>query len=276
MDVLVSAEELVEKIQSGGKQRIIASRWRPIEENGFAAFRAEHIPTSVFCDPASATAGIPSSRKGRNPMPDPDHLTQWFERWGMRKDHEVIVYDGGRGLFSARTWWILRWAGVENVRILDGGLRKWRNLGLPTLVGPGNPVFGSDLEPRINSMPVATLEDVKAFDGLLIDAREPNRYAGRRELLDLKAGHIPGAVNVPVRELRHDDNTWKSPEDLRGIFADAGVTEETEAIVYSGSGLHSALVIAAMQHASLPVPAHFVGGWSQWCADPNNPVDRDL
>ncbi|MCZ9309675.1 sulfurtransferase [Corynebacterium sp. c6VSa_13] len=276
MDVLISPAELAERIQTGGKLTVIASRWRPVEENGFARFRAEHIPTSVFCDPASALADIPSSKLGRNPMPDPRRLAHWFEKWGMRHDHEVVVYDGGRGLFSARTWWVLRWAGVERVRILDGGLRAWVAGGYPTLVGPGNPCFTSDLTPQVGAMPVIDIAEVKRWTGLLVDAREPNRYAGRREMLDLKAGHIPGAINVPVRALRREDNTWKSREELAEIFAQHGITKDEDVVVYSGSGLHSALVIAAMMYAGLPAPRHFVGGWSQWCADSFNPVQRHL
>ena len=126
-------------------------------------------------------------------------------------------------------------------------------------------------------MPVATVDDVRARqDAPLIDFREPNRFLGRREILDLKAGHIPGAVNLSVWTLMNDDNTFRSPEEIRAHFARVGITEDNaaSAIVYSGSGIHSSLGLAAMGHAGLPFAAHFVGGWSLWSANRANPIAR--
>ena len=126
-------------------------------------------------------------------------------------------------------------------------------------------------------MPTATIEDVKAHDGLLLDTRTRNRFAGRRENLDLKAGHIPGAVNVPER-LFHNDGlrTWKSAGEIREVLFDAGLTPDNVqgAIIYSGSGNHSALALAAMHDAGFTGLRHYVGGWSQWSANPKNPVER--
>lgn len=109
---------------------------------------------------------------------------------------------------------------------------------------------------------------------ILVDVREPNRYIGRRELLDLKAGHIPGAVNLPLARLMHSDHTYRSPGSIRRAFASVGVDNPEDAIIYSGSGLHSAAAIAAMHLAGIPGAAHYVGGWSQWAAHHDNPVDR--
>ena len=119
---------------------------------------------------------------------------------------------------------------------------------------------------------------MKAHTGLLIDARETNRFAGRKEYLDLKAGHIPGAINIPTRSVMNPKQSFKPAEELREIFASHGVTRDTiaDAIIYSGSGNHSAQVIAAMNIAGLGTPRHYVGGWSQWCANRNNPVERGV
>jgi len=107
--------------------------------------------------------------------------------------------------------------------------------------------------------------------------RRCRRCAGRRENLDLKAGHIPGAVNVPER-LFHNDGvrTLKSPDEIREVLAAAGLTQENtkDAIIYSGSGNHSALALAAMENAGFTGLRHYIGGWSQWSADPTNPVER--
>ena len=197
-----------------------------------------------------------------------------FNHWGLHDDREIIVYDQGKGLFSARAWWILTWAGVKGVRILDGGLAAWERAGYQIVGGPGNLGRGQAQEVVAGQLPVATIDEVKNFDGVLIDTREANRYAGRKERLDLKAGHIPGAVSVPTREILNPDNTFRPAEEIRATFEKVGVTDPNNVIVYSGSGVHSAQAIAAMHHAGLPGAALYLGGWSQWCADRNNPVER--
>ena len=274
MSILISPQDLNERINHGAKTTILASLWMPHEGGGFQLFQSEHIPTALFCDTAAALASTPSSSVGRNPLPDPDKLQRWFNHWGLHDDREIIVYDQGKGLFSARAWWILTWAGVKGVRILDGGLAAWERAGYQIVGGPGNLGRGQAQEVVAGQLPVATIDEVKNFDGVLIDTREANRYAGRKEYLDLKAGHIPGAVSVPTREILNPDNTFRPAEEIRATFEKVGVTDPNNVIVYSGSGVHSAQAIAAMHHAGLPGAALYLGGWSQWCADRNNPVER--
>lgn len=276
MSILVSPQALNEAIHQGQRYTLLASLWGTSEYDGEQQFQSLHIPTAQYCDTAGALAGLPGSRDGRNPMPDPKLLQKHFDNWGLRSDRPVIVYDEGRGLFAGRTWWILRWAGVENVHILDGGMANWRRNKLPTLTGPGNISVESDQVVNLQHHMVANFNDVKNHSGLLIDTREANRFAGRRENLDLKAGHIPGAVNVPERNLHHPDRTWKKKEEVLEVFNQAGITADNvkDAIVYSGSGNHSALALAAMEWVGLTGARHYVGGWSQWSADPSNPVER--
>lgn len=274
MTVSISPSELAESIHTGDKTTVLAAFWAPVEGAGLVHFRSEHVPTSLFCDPAYQLAGIPSSGEGRNPLPPLPILAQAFRLWGLNTDREVVVYDQGRGLYAARAWWILRWAGIPNVRILDGGFDKWEAERHGHAGGPGNFPHFCNVRPNPGQLPVATIADVKAHTGILVDARDPDRFAGRRELLDLKAGHIPGAVNVPSRSLLNGDYTFKSPEQIREILATVGVTSGDDVIVYSGSGNHSAQVLAAMEHAGITGAAHYLGGWSQWSANPKNPVER--
>ncbi|WP_293950590.1 sulfurtransferase [uncultured Corynebacterium sp.] len=274
MTVSISPSELAESIHTGEKNTVLAAFWAPIEGAGQTLFRSEHIPNSLFCDPAMELAGLPSSSDGRNPLPPVRLLTQAFRRWGLNTDRKVVVYDQGRGLYAARAWWILKWAGIPEVRILDGGFRNWEDGDHGHAGGPGNFPHFCNVRPNPGQMPVATMEDVKKHTGILIDARDSARFAGHRELLDLKAGHIPGAVNVPARNLLNEDHTFKAPEEIREILSLAGVTSGDDVIVYSGSGNHSAQVLAAMEQAGLTGAAHYLGGWSQWSANATNPVER--
>lgn len=276
MSFLITVPELAERVEKGSTNIILAALWSGKDGGGERLFNSEHIPTARLCDVARSLASAPSSDLGRNPLPSKDILDRAFVRWGITDDRQVVVYDNGRGLFAARAWWTLRWAGVSDVVYLNGGQNAWEAAGHEVIGGPGNSRGLANKEADLGHMPVASIEEVKDHEGLLIDAREPNRFAGRKEFLDLKAGHIPGAINIPVRLFADEWGTLKPAEELAQIFADHGLTAENaaDAIVYSGSGNHSALLILAMNVAGLATPRHFIGGWSQWCANPNNPVER--
>ncbi|WP_066527680.1 sulfurtransferase [Corynebacterium bouchesdurhonense] len=280
MSVFVSAETLHEHIKSGKRQTVLASLWEAKSGQSWSKFQSEHIPTAVFCDPASQLTGMPGRRGGRNPLPDVETLRRAVRAWGVEPGRPVFIYDGGNGLFAARAWWVLRWAGIEDVSILDGGFAEWDARGLPTVAGPGNVVVPRQVEISTGHLPTAEMEEVREFEGLLVDARSQRRFQGRREILDLQAGHIPGAVNLPVGDLfEEDSNAVKPAEEIRERLAEVGITQDSDpadAIFYSGSGNHSALLLAAMAHAGLPVPRHYIGGWSQWSANPGNPVSTDL
>ncbi len=257
----------------------MASLWSPYEGGAAAKFQSHHIPTSVFCHVAYSLAGLPGSGAGRNPMPPVEHLEVSFREWGLEKDRPIVVYDEGNNVYASRAWWTLRWAGVEDVRILDGGLREWDRKGYDTIAGPGNIVVGSDMEVEPNSLPTATMDEVRKFEGLLIDARNESRFAGRREILDLKSGHIPGAVNIPMPDLFDDKMRVSSEDEIRDRFAQVGITQNTDpasVITYSGSGNHSSSLLAVMAHAGLPIITHYVEGWSQWAGNVNNKVARNI
>ncbi|MBP3088426.1 sulfurtransferase [Corynebacterium sp. sy017] len=276
MSITISAKELSERIQSGKKQTILAAMWYRNGRDGYSQFCSDHIPTALFCDTAAALSGLPSSENGRNPLPNLNLLNKWFSKWGISADRDIIVYDDHHGLFAARAWWIFKWVGLSRVFILDGGQKAWEALGEETLGGPGNLPGYREVLATGGHLPVATIEEVKAHTGLLIDAREPNRFAGRKEFLDLKAGHIPSAVNISTRSVLNADGTFKSAAQLQELFSQAGINTAADvdnAIIYSGSGNHSAQVIAAMNIAGLGTPRHYIGGWSQWSADPRNPVE---
>ena len=280
MSVFVSAAELNERIQTGQKQTIIAALWEPKDGKAWSKFQSEHIPTALYCDPSVQLAGLPGRAVGRNPLPSIDVVRKAAAGWGIEDGRPVYIYDGGNGLFAARAWWILRWAGVTDVHILDGGFATWDGEGFPTVAGPGGIVVPRGVELTEGNLPSATMEDVRAFEGLLIDARGARRFQGLREILDLRAGHIPGARNLPVNDLFDpESHKVKDTDTIRDRFSQLGVTQNTDpagVITYSGSGNHSALLLAAMEHAGLPLLTHYVGGWSQWSANRDNPVATDI
>ena len=275
MTTSISVQELRDKIAGGGRIVVVDARWSRAKKP-YDSYATAHIPLAVFCDPELDLAGVPSREAGRNPLPDIERVRDAVRRWGVRSEHLVIVYDAGDGLFASRAWWILRWAGLENVRVLTGGLAAWEADGNETAFGPGNLPRPGTIAVSEGNMPVASLDDVRTWSerGILVDAREPSRFEGRSERVDLQAGHIPGAVNLAVRSLQNADGSFLPVEQLRERFASVGIEDGRNVAVYSGSGLHSSLFIQAMEEAGITGAALYVGGWSQWAGDPSLPIVR--
>ena len=275
----ITGEQLFANYNEGQTMTIIDSHWAKTENSAWDAYVTQHIPGAMFCNPMRHLSGIPSRQGGRNPMPDNVDLQRYLNDWGVMQDRPTYIYDAGANRYAARAWWVFRWAGIDNVQILNGGTQEWTSAGGDVAGGIGALRGRGDVELKPGCMPTMTIEEVDqwvAEGKVLIDARHPERYAGRRERVDHKAGHIPGAINIPSTDLQEDNGRVISPERVRKIIDDVGIDGSQEIAVYSGSGVKSALFIAAMESAGLPIPRHFVGGWSQWAASGSRPIKVGL
>ncbi len=274
MSTCISARELREYIHSGTRVAVIDARWSR-DRSAYDHYTMAHIPLAVFCDPTYDLVGVPDRAHGRNPLPELARVQDAVDRWGLTKDTKVVLYDAGDGLFASRAWWILKWAGLSDVSVLGGGLEAWEAEGFDTAGGPGNFAQPGDVEVSEGNLPVADIDDVTEWPkrGVLIDARSEARFAGRAERLDLQAGHIPGAVNLPARALQRDGR-FLPADEIKAKLAEVGVTSGEQVAVYSGSGLHSSLFVQAMHEAGMPGASLYVGGWSQWAGDPARPIVR--
>ncbi|AGP29948.1 sulfurtransferase [Corynebacterium terpenotabidum] len=280
MSPFISADELLAAHTRGDRMIILDSHWAPEDNASWDAYVSRHIPGAFWCDPLRMLAGTPSLQSGRNPLPGPVLLQQWIRDWGISPGIPVRIYDTGKMFWASRAWWILRWAGVEDVKILAGGTPAWRAAGGDIAAGIGCLRGRGTYEMTTGQMPTIELEELSDWvdaGNLLVDVRGEGRFIGRREPLDRRAGHVPGAVNMPV-ELLVESGGVPDPEVVRerlarkGIGGEGGVPPEKVA-VYSGSGVDSALFLAMMEHAGLDGARHFVGGWSQWAGDPHRPVE---
>lgn len=272
----ISGEQLYEATRLGERMTIIDSHWGKTENSAWEAYVGQHLPGAMFCNPLQHLAGTPSRARGRNPMPGLAALQRSFYNWGITEGRPVVIYDAGRNIYAARAWWILRWAGVENVKILNGGTSQWEKAGGDVAGGIGALRGRGDFKVRPRSMPELYIDeiDVWCHDRMLVDCRDPERFRGVREPFDHQAGHIPSAVNIPVASLLDEEGKVLGGAQLREIFASHSIDEKTELTVHSGSGLDSALFLAAMDEAGLPVGRHFVGGWSQWSASSSRKIAR--
>jgi len=259
--VLISARELDTLIAAGRPPVLLdVGGARP----GTTDARTSGIPGAVPVDLATELAGPGGGTRGNRPLPDITELQANARRWGIRAGAPVVVYDDKNGLQAARAWWVLRWAGVEDVRLLDGGLGSWLAGGFATADLTRVPDLGNvQLSPGHLPTLDADAAARHARRGVLLDARDSNAYE--------TSGHIPGSLNAPAKGNLSAGGTFALADELRTRYAALGAFGAAEVGVSCGAGVSAAHDIVAL--ASLGrTAALFVGSWSAWSADPARPV----
>jgi thiosulfate/3-mercaptopyruvate sulfurtransferase len=245
-------------------------RWRLDVPDGRPAYREAHLPGAVYVDLDTELAGPHAPGAGRHPLPEPADLEAAARRWGVRQDSVVVAYDDLGGMSAARAWWLLRDAGLEDVRVLNGGLAAWRRAGLPLESGDVEPEPG-DVRLVPGHLPVLDADGAAGFEGALLDARAGERYRGEVEPIDPRAGHIPRAVSAPTAANLDADGRFLPPAALRERFAALGVDLDAPVAAYCGSGITASHEVLALAVAGVDA-ALYPGSWSAWSSDPARPV----
>ncbi|GCB45445.1 sulfurtransferase [Streptomyces sp. NL15-2K] len=276
MNAIISASDLASQLAGENPPVLLDVRWQlsvakaagEPSFDGRAEYAAGHIPGAVFVDLDRELAATPGTG-GRHPLPDLAEFGAAMRRAGVSSGTPVVVYDGGQGWAAARAWWLLRWTGHPDVRVLDGGLPAWQG-GLSTEVP--EPAEG-DFEPVPGATGLLDADGAAALarSGVLLDARAGERYRGEVEPIDPVGGHIPGAVSAPTNENVGADGRFLPAEELGARFKALGVSDGSEVGVYCGSGVSAAHEVLALAVAGIPA-ALYVGSWSQWSSDPSRPV----
>ncbi|HEX5740865.1 MAG TPA: sulfurtransferase [Pilimelia sp.] len=272
--IMIDVDELAALLRAGQPPALLDVRWRLGGPPGEKDYRVGHVPGAVFVDLDTAWCGPPGPA-GRHPLPDPGALQAALREAGVRAGQPVVVYDGGDGLGAARAWWTLRWAGHEPVRVLAGGFAAWSAAGGTITDAVPVPPAG-DLTVRPGHLPVLDAAAAAALaadpDGVLLDVRAPQRYRGEVEPVDTVAGHIRGAVNLPLVRTQAPGGGLADRSTLAAVFAEAGVRDGVPVGVYCGSGVTAAQAVLALHLSGRPDAALYVGSWSNWVADPARPV----
>ena len=238
---------------------------------GVGRFRDQHIPGATYLhldDDLSAKA-VPGET-GRHPLPDSAGFRALLREHGVSKNTQVVAYDDAGGMFAARLWWLVRWAGHAAVAVLDGGYQAWLER-----EGTHTP---SDVTPASAAPPPVSMQQVRkhvdAGTWTLVDARASDRFRGENETIDPVAGHIAGALNAPFQGNLGDDARFLDRTALKDRF-DAVLGDEAgkPVVCYCGSGVTAAHNVLAMVHAGMQEPALYPGSWSEWITDPGNPVE---
>ncbi|MFF4054964.1 sulfurtransferase [Streptomyces sp. NPDC001668] len=275
MTVTTTVAELRALLASDTPPALLDVRWALGDPHGRAHYVEGHIPGAVYVDLDTELASAPSPEGGRHPLPAIEDLQEAARGWGLRQGRQVVLYDDLGNTAAARAWWLLRYAGLGEVTLLDGALGAWRAAGLPLESGlPADPPRG-DVVLRAGALPVVDADGAAGLtvSGLLLDARADERYRGEVEPVDPRAGHIPGAVSAPTGENLAADGTFLPAEELRKRFEERGAGTAERIGVYCGSGVTAAHQIAALEIAGFEA-ALFPGSWSAWSADPVRPVAK--
>jgi thiosulfate/3-mercaptopyruvate sulfurtransferase len=268
---LISVAELAAIIDSPSV-RILDVRWRLDRPDGRPDYLAGHIPGAHYVDLDGELAAHGEPIDGRHPLPTVAALQASARRWGIDAGDTVVAYDDLKNLSSARAWWLLTYAGVNDVRVLDGSFRAWVAAGHP--VEEGEPPLGKGtVTLEYGSLPTLAIDEAAALSGsgILLDARAGERYRGEVEPVDPRAGHIPGAISAPTTENVDSDGRFLAPEALRDRFSSLGASAETPVGVYCGSGVTAAHEALALTLAGFR-PALYPGSWSQWSNLSDRPI----
>jgi thiosulfate/3-mercaptopyruvate sulfurtransferase len=267
---LITPTELAALLAGPTPPVLLDVRWRLTGPPGRQDYVAGHLPGAVFLD-LDTELSAPPGAGGRHPLPDPADLQRTLRAAGVSEGRAVVAYDAADGSVAARAWWLLRWAGHAEVAVLDGGYAAWTAAGHPTDTAEPHQEPG-DIELSPGQMPVLTAAEAAALarDGVLLDARAPERYRGDVEPVDPRAGHIPGALNAPFSGHTTPAGTWLPRPDLAARFRGLGAASGRVG-AYCGSGVTGSSVVLALEVAGITTPdrpaALYAGSWSHWCVD---------
>ncbi|MGI8716084.1 MAG: sulfurtransferase [Solirubrobacteraceae bacterium] len=268
---LLSVAELAGLLDRGGPATLLDVRW----ELGPGALRDRyqegHIPGAAFVD-LDRELSAPPGPGGRHPLPPAGDFAAAMRRAGVVNDRPVVVYDAANSLAAARAWWLLRFHGHADVRVLDGGLAAWSAAGGRLASGsPKSPAGDFQAHPGAMSTLDAPSAAALAGTGVLLDARAPERFRGEVEPIDPVGGHIPGAHNLPMAQTLEPTGRFLDRPALRAELARAGVDDGVPVGAYCGSGITAAHTVLALELAGFGA-ALYPGSWSEWVTDSARPV----
>jgi len=268
-DPLVSTEWLAERLMQGGAKAVDSTWWFPFENrNARADFLAARIPGASFFDidaVADHETDLPHM------LPSPERFAEAVGALGVTDDACIVVYETDTPRSAARAWWSFRAMGARDVRVLDGGLRKWRAEGRPLESGPAvekrttfSPRFNPDLVLNAHQMAIR-LRDGGAQ---VVDARPAARFAGvaPEPRPGLRPGHMPGARSLPASQLYGPDGLMLSPEALREQFLASGVDVEKPVAATCGSGITACNIALALARLGRFDASVYDGSWAEWGA----------
>lgn len=246
-------------------------------------YLGKHLKGARFIDLDKdlAEIGEDAAFGGRHPLPSIEKFEETLSNLGVSEDSHVIIYDDKNGANAgARAWWMLRSFGLKNIQVLDGGFQAAEKENLE--FSSGEEIFEkSDVIKKGNwLLPTSSLEDVENElvnnSSTVIDVRDAYRYNGESEPIDLVAGHIPGAINIPFSENLDENGNFLKPEILKEKYSKLLANKPENLIIHCGSGVTACHTILALECAGYQMSKLYVGSWSEWSKREGKEVAREI
>lgn len=274
---LIETDELERELEAPDIVVVDATWYLPTEaKSACEDYLAEHIPGAVFFDiDEIADKKAPTGHM----LPPPEKFSSQMRKMGIGDGQRVVVYDRQGTVSAPRVWWTFRVMGAQDVSVLNGGLLKWKAEGRPLMMGEPTPRTPRHFTARHNLDLVRDVDDVKKLIGNkfagIIDARSPERFAGNapEPRQGLRAGHMPGAVNFPYRQVLNTDGTFKSASELQEMFTAAGIDPHKPVVTTCGSGITACVLALALGEAGHLRTSVYDGSWAEWGADDRLPIE---
>ncbi len=274
MELLVTTDWLANELGASDLRIVDATKFLPdAGRDPKAEYEAGHIPGAVFMDLADLTD---SNNPVENMLPPAEKFASRMQSLGLGDGSRIVLYDDSPLKSAARAWWMLTIFGAHEVAILDGGIAKWKAEGRPLETGKETlrhrhfTVWKDDKDVRTKADMLANLH---SKDEQVVDARPADRFSGETPdpRGDAASGHIPGSTNIPHGSYFNSDGTWKSTDEIKAIFNDAGVDLSKPIVTTCGSGMTAAVVSFAAALAGAEKTALYDGSWAEWGADADTP-----
>lgn len=261
MNYFISSEQLKAQI---GKVVILDCRFNLVDKTlGREQYRTGHIPGAYFLDLEKDLSGEIGKHGGRHPLPDAETLGNKLRSAGINHHSQIVVYDDSRMGYAAHAWWLLRYFGLQEVVILDGGFNSWVNSG--GAIDRREPALKrGNIELHSQEDWIVNRDDILRADSVftLIDSREAKRFRGEEEPVDPVAGHIPGAINYFWQDATTEEGFIKPIEEQQHRWKD--LTSDN-LVVYCGSGVTACVNVLSLEMIGIKAKL-YPGSWSDWCS----------
>lgn len=243
---------------------------------GERAYSESHIPGAIYAHLDHHLSSAITPESGRHPLPNRAELVSWLAACGLTEDSQVVVYDDSYGAMATRLWWLLKGLGHEAVALVDGGWQAWDAAGfarddrLPVLKPSG---FQAEMDSGCYVSTAQLVDNLHRETFRLIDVRSAERFSGKAEPIDPVAGHIPGAINLPLSDNLDAQGFYKSASDLQRLYSALNLHPFPEQpVIMCGSGVTACHSVLAMMLAGFAMPRVYTGSWSEWIRDETRPV----